>query len=126
MDYNDFVNAVENLGYFEDRERAESAVKAALGILASRLEEDEARALTADLPDPLTFEKLRGHQANVTDITFDQYIAELAIAFGLDEDEAHTLVNSVFHLMKDSLEEGVLDEVEGNLPRDWATAMRRA
>lgn len=54
MEYEDFIRAVSELDFIQDEEEADSAVKAALGILASRLDEEEARKLTEYLPNPLT------------------------------------------------------------------------
>src|SRR5436309_1356740 len=75
MDYQQFIQETRKLDFIPDEETADAAVKAALGVLASRLDEEHARKFTAKLPEPLTYERLRGHQQDTPDYTVEHAAA---------------------------------------------------
>lgn len=126
MDYDDFIEQVKELEFIESEREADAAVKAVLSFLASRMEEKDAKLMTEHLPEPLTYDKLRGHQANVTDITAGEYIAEIADQFNLDEDQAHELVDTVLITAKEALGDDVVSDLERRLPADWADVLENA
>jgi uncharacterized protein (DUF2267 family) len=119
MEYAQFIEHVVNLEFIPDRDTADAAVKAVLGILASRLEEPEARMLTEKLPEPLNLERLRGHQVRPHGISVEQYISEVGEQFRLSEDQAEILIKTVLHLVKDELGAVTVSEFESLLPADW-------
>ncbi|MBE0597866.1 MAG: DUF2267 domain-containing protein, partial [Desulfuromonadales bacterium] len=125
INYSHFLNAAASLSFIQNEETADAAVKAVLGILASRLEEGEARRLIARLPDPLSYENLRGHQQQVTDLSVDQYYGSLARQFRLTRDQAQVLAVTILRLVKEALDtEGIL-EVEKSLPEEWSALIER-
>ncbi|MFA7463559.1 MAG: DUF2267 domain-containing protein [Syntrophales bacterium] len=126
MDYEDFLSEIMNLDFINDPDEADSAIKAVLGILASRMEESQAARMAGELPEPLTLDKLRGHQKRATTISVEEYIAEIADLFALDYDQAYTLVNTVLSVTKESLEGETLEDIEINLPPDWARTIENA
>ena len=126
MEYSDFIEDVMSLGFIPDNFTADAAVKAVLGVLASKMKEEEARKLTSDLPHPLTLEKLRGHQKKITPITVDQYIDEISDEFLLNREEARELVDTVLHTAKNTVEEETISEIEKKLPPDWADVLGNA
>ena len=83
MTYEDLLQQARRSELFQDQETMESAIKAALGIFASRLDEEPARRFTSVLPKPLTYDVLRGGQANVTNISAGQYVNKVAEQFHL-------------------------------------------
>jgi uncharacterized protein (DUF2267 family) len=101
-------------------------IKAILGILASRMEEEPARKLTDKLPEPLTLQKLRSHQSNVTPLSAENYTVEIREQFKITLDQARTLVNTVLHIAKDDVGQDVFDEIEKYLPTDWVTTIEKA
>lgn len=123
MEYKALVKSVSRLDFIETEEVADAAVKAALGIMVSRLNEDEARRLTSYLPEPLTFEKLRSHQARDLKINREEYVSEIATQFKIREDEARTLIKTVLQTTKENLPQDQVQELEDNIPDDWATLM---
>lgn len=126
MEYEDFIDDVSDLDFIQDRDIADAAVKAVLGILASRVKESEAKKLTEDLPDPLTLERLRGHQRRVTPISAEQFVDEIGAQFSLNRDQARELVNTVLHTAKDAVAEETISELEEKLPSDWAGMVENA
>lgn len=126
MDYQEIIRRVKELDFIGDEETADAAVKAVLGILASRLDEVQARRLTESLPEPLTLERLRGHQKRIEEISVAQYIAEIGTQFKISTDQANTLINTVLHIAKEATGDGVLVEIENRLPSDWAETIQKA
>lgn len=123
MEYNALIKSVNRLDFIQTEEVADAAVKAALGIMVSRLNEEEARRLTSYLPEPLTFEKLRSHQARDLKINREEYVSEIATQFKIREDEARTLIKTVLQTTKENLPQDQVQELEDNIPDDWATLM---
>lgn len=54
MEYRDLVKAVKELHFIKDEAMAKATVKAVLGVLASRLEEEVAQEFAESLPEPST------------------------------------------------------------------------
>ncbi|MBI1912177.1 MAG: DUF2267 domain-containing protein [Deltaproteobacteria bacterium] len=120
MDYQNFIREVNRLGFIRANPvKADAGVKAVLGILASMMEEPDARQLTERLPEPLTFEKLYGHQANIKRISADQYIEEIREQLNLKSDEAREFIRTVLHITREMLGNGLLIELGKKLPSDW-------
>lgn len=103
MDYERFIQDVQNTGIVTDRESADAMVKAVLGILAGRMTEDQARRLTEDLPEPLTLEELRSHQKYVLNISPEEYTRVIMDQFNLDEEQARALIDTVLLTTKDCI-----------------------
>jgi uncharacterized protein (DUF2267 family) len=88
----------------EDREKADAAAKAVLGIYMSSIDEDRARKLAENLPEPLTLESLRGQQMTATRVTPQQYLQEIQDQFSLSRGQAQRLISTVFDtLLRDKL-----------------------
>ncbi|MFA5517361.1 MAG: DUF2267 domain-containing protein [Desulfuromonadales bacterium] len=125
LDFSQFVNAASGLSFIQDKELAEAAVKAVIGILASRLEEPEAQRLVATLPDPLSLENLRGHQAKVTDLSVDNYYGSLASQFDITAEQAQVLAVTILRLVKEALDTDGMRQIERSLPEDWTALIER-
>ncbi len=119
MTYEELLQRARRTEVIHDDATAASALKAVLGILASRLDEEPARLFCSTLPGPLTYEALRGHQANVTNITADQYVQTVAEQFRLPKEHAQRLITSVLRVVTGNLPGDVLTMMRDNLPSDW-------
>jgi uncharacterized protein (DUF2267 family) len=126
MLYEEIVMRVEDFGFVRNRDMADAVVKAALGILASRLDEGQARKFTERLPDPLNLELLRGHQERPVEASFDDYVEKLAGQFKISPEDARKLVNRIFHLAKEIVGEEIAREMQTRLPPDWGKAIGEA
>jgi uncharacterized protein (DUF2267 family) len=125
MEYRDLVNAVQDFEFIKDEETAGAAVKAVLGVLASRLEENVARELANSLPKQLDYGTLRGRQMYVTNVSVQQYLEIIAKQFNLGHDDAWRLVRTVLHTVKDGIAEEVIDDIQEALPTDWQTILQQ-
>jgi hypothetical protein len=83
MDYSTFLDKIQSLDFIEDRETADAAIKAVLGIYMSSIDEDRAHKLAENLPEPLILENLRGQQRTKTQVTPDQYLQEIQDQFSM-------------------------------------------
>ena len=119
MAYEDLLQQARRSELFQDQATQGSAVKAVLGILASRLDEEPARKLASVLPKPLTYDTLRGHQANITNITAEQYFETIADQFSGRKEHAQRLVTLILGAVAQNLPDDALTAIRGNLPPDW-------
>ena len=126
MEYSRFVDRVKDLDFVGSYERADAVIKAVLGILASSMDEEHAKKLTGRLPEPLTFERLRGHQARPVDITIEEFFSEIGAQFRINPDQAKKAVDTVFRLCKEAVGEDTVSEVEYDMPPDVAEELEAA
>lgn len=126
MEYEDFIDDVVDLDFIEDPDVADSAVKAVLGILTSTLDEPQARKLTESLPDPLSYDRLRGHQANPLSLSMDEYCEEVSAQLNLNPEQARELIDTVFHTTKEAVGEDVIEELEDDMPPEIAEEILNA
>jgi uncharacterized protein (DUF2267 family) len=117
MDYEQMIDQVRELDFVGDREKADATIKAVWGVIASAVDEDTAQELTGNLPDPLTLEKLRGHQVRPTRIRPDEFVTEMSRQFRLTEEQARQLIDRVLEVGKHALpEETIADLKEALAP----------
>jgi len=126
MDYPKLVERIKNLAFIADEQKADAAIKAILGTYASRMHEKHAKIFTANLPDPLTFNKLRGHQAHDTNISLAQFTDQIERQFHLSTEQMQTLLLTVLHAVKETIPEDKRREIEEGLPKEWASVIEHA
>ncbi len=120
MDYDKLLEAVKELDFIPDPETADAAVKAVLGILASAMNEDLDREFTESLPEPLTYDRLRGHQARPLEIDVERYIDGLAAQFCLPEEQARQLIIKTLALAREQAEKAEVKQIIYTLEQDLA------
>ncbi len=121
MDYDKLLEAVKELDFIPDPETADAAVKAVLGILASAMNEDLEREFTESLPELLTYDRLRGHQARPLEIDVERYIDGLAAQFCLPEEQARQLIIiKTLALAREQAEKAEVKQIIYTLEQDLA------
>jgi uncharacterized protein (DUF2267 family) len=105
MKYEEFTNAVRKCDFIKDADTAAAAIRAVLGIVASSLQEEDARKLTASLPEPLFFQRLRGHKEVRLNISLPQFVSEIGQDFQLNDLQAGLLILTVLHKAEKSVED---------------------
>lgn len=126
MVYQDFLREIRSLEFIRDEEMADSAIKAVLGIMLSSMREEDARKLAQTLPNPLTIDRLRGHQKRHLRVTPDYYINEIGLQFSLAHDRAAELVSTVLNYVKKNIPEEIVVDWESHLPAEVAEVVRSA
>jgi uncharacterized protein (DUF2267 family) len=120
MEYQSFLDSAKQLDFINDDQTADAAVKSVLGLLSSKLDEQPAQRLTAELPEPLTYERLRSHQASPTPTAVQDAPAVIAQDVPqLIPEQANQVLHQVLKHTKRSLPEPARLNVEDHLPEGW-------
>ncbi|MFP4012834.1 MAG: DUF2267 domain-containing protein [Chitinispirillaceae bacterium] len=126
MQYSAILMRVESLPFVENEQKADAMIKSVLGHLASRMNEEEAKQFTKDLPKPLGINELRGHQINVTTISLDQFVSDLKEQFKISTDQVQSLIRAVLHIVKEDTPSDHLKHWQEGLPSEWASMLENA
>lgn len=126
MDNKELSKEIEDLDFISDRETADAAIHALMGMLMSKLEQSEANKLIDRFPVTLDMEKIRHQQTNAIPVPVEDCIAEIGRQFRLDAEQAILLANKVLHALKESLGDETLTHIERQLPVDWILAIEKA
>lgn len=113
-----YIPVIHTFEFIDTEEQAQNSIKTVLGAIVSSLSDDTAREFTAQLPDWLDYETLRGaHQvpgsntpANCVDILKESH--------GLDENQAQALMRKVVALTVQE-SPGNLGQLIVELPDEW-------
>lgn len=111
---------VQSLSFIPDTHTADSLIKAVLGHLASRMNENQAREMVKGLPGSLSYTTLRGRQAGEANISTAQFREDIRKQFGLDDDQAAQAIGLITHILKEEFPEQAIRQWEDKLPEDWA------
>ena len=120
-----YKEVVETIDFVADEEMAEEAIKAVLGILSSKVSEQEAREFTANLPDYLSYEVLRGHQVNPAPATPSDTIDIVSDKFDLKWEQARKLMMEIIGVAKQQAS-GEISGIAAELSDDWREAIDEA
>jgi len=126
MDYQKLLGIVESLDFIPDESTANAAIKAVLGIMLSSMRQEDAQRVAHAFPEPLTLERLRGHQIRPIRISPDYYITELALQFRFTHEQAAQLASTILHEVKSLIPEDVRIDWESHLPAGLAETVRNA
>jgi uncharacterized protein (DUF2267 family) len=120
MEYNQLIARTQDLPFISDQDSADAAVKAAAGIVASKLDPEHAAQFVEQLPSPLSLERLRGSQERERmPETAEQAIQSLAAQLGIQPSEGEDLVQTVFSCIADEIGAEQANALCNNLPNDW-------
>lgn len=124
MEYNQLTQSVKKFNFIgNDEQQADAAVKATMGIIASRMTEEDAREFANSLPEPLTLEKLRSHQDYQNQVSPQEHFKVVATQFNINEEEAQRMVKDVLHTAKEGLSQDQFNSWKQKLPADWSSFM---
>lgn len=121
MEYDQLIQSVRRFAFIgNDEERADAAVKATMGILASRMSEQDAKEFANYLPEPLTLNTIRSHQQNPNRESLPDFFQIIAHQFNTDAAQAQSMVEAVLHTAKESLSPQQFNSWKRKLPAEWA------
>lgn len=124
MEYNQLIQTAKKFNFIgENEQQADAAVKATMGIIASRMSEENAKDFANSLPEPLTLEKLRSHQENENELSPNEHFKVIATQFNINEEEAQRMVKDVLHTATEDLSEEQFNSWKQKLPQDWSSFM---
>jgi uncharacterized protein (DUF2267 family) len=125
MDYQEFVDYIGTLDFAGDRQTSDAMIQAVLGILFSSVDEPAAEHLAEHLPEPLTVENLRSRQVRKSALSFHDYVQEIRQQFGLNEDEAFELIDSVVRVTREAAGQYTWSRFVEHLPAELGQAIQR-
>lgn len=124
MEYNHLTQSVKKFNLIgNDEQQADAAVKATMGIIASRMTEEDAREFADALPEPLSLEKLRSHQDYQNLVSPQEHFKVIANQFNINEEEAQRMVKDVLHMAKEDVSQDKFNSWKQKLPADWSSFM---
>ena len=94
-----YTEAAHLPDYVESENSAKEAVKTVLGIIASKMSEEDARTFVKDLPEYLNYKNLRGHQEKLTATTPDDCISILQDKLKISEEQAEELMLKIISVV---------------------------
>jgi uncharacterized protein (DUF2267 family) len=115
--YNRLVGAVSDTAGL-DRDRAERALLLSVCMLCRRLTPHEAQHLIAQLPSKLQPQLDQCIDGPDRTVTEDAIKDELVRALGVDSDGAGVVLRAVCQAVANTVTEGQINEVRGQLPED--------
>ncbi len=118
MQYDEMTKQVMQLDFIQDRDTADAALKAVWGVIASAVDEDTAREFTSELPDPLTQDKLRNHQARPTDTSPLDLVELIGNQFHLTSEQSRELIGWVIETGEQAMPEDSVERIRDALPED--------
>jgi uncharacterized protein (DUF2267 family) len=107
-EFRDFIDAVTDLPFAKDHDRAELAVRTVLGAVAVKLSSDDAREITKNLPEPLDLEGLRSQRGG-----------DVGQQLKLDQAQTEQVVAAVLKTLRGCIPEEQHKRVQAALPQGW-------
>jgi uncharacterized protein (DUF2267 family) len=119
-----FLSTVELLSG-EPPEKAEAVARATLNTLGERLSDEQARELSADLPEPLRA-WLMVSEGRSTPFDVDEFIRRVANRTGTDEETAEREARAVLTALARVLREQEFDRLREQLPAEYSRLLHEA
>lgn len=126
MNYADLKSRVMQVRGVGTEERADGLIKAVAGHLVSRVDDTLAHDITGRLPEPLTFEELRGHRMRASAVSADQYIEGICHQFDLNRRRTMEVIRIVLHSLKADFSPEEVQSWESEMPADWVDLVEQA
>lgn len=119
MQLNDYyVPVIHTFEFIDTEEEAQNSIKTVLGAIVSSLSEETARNFTAQLPEWLDYETLRGEHQEASSITPKYCMGLLIDSLDLEENQADALTRKVVALTVQE-SPGDLGKLITELPDEW-------
>jgi uncharacterized protein (DUF2267 family) len=115
-EYRDFIDAITDLKL--DHDTASGMLSVTLTIVARAMTEDEAQAITRNLPAPLDFEELREKLFPQRHGAMDR-TDDIAAEFNLDHSRAAAAIGAILKTLKGCLPEEQHRLISARLPKEW-------
>ncbi len=128
MQYEAFIEQVQDRGGFRDRNRAEEATRATLETLGELLTAAEAADLAAQLPDDLDdyIQRQTSRTSHPSALGVEDFCRRVAERQGghLDPEDAQAHVRAVFTTLREAISEGEYTTLLTRLPEGYGDLFR--
>lgn len=126
MNYSEIIRRVRRLDFIRNDETAAAAVKAVLGTLAGRLNDEHARKLAEKFPEHLAHDGFGDERRTLEPLSVKDYTTNVCAQFKLSQHQARTLMRTVLYFTKEASGDTVILDIKKSLPTDWAEAIQNA
>lgn len=113
-----YQEIMETLDFVNSQDEAREMTKSILGMISSSLTDQEAREFTAQLPDYLDYETLRGDPQETDQILPDECLQILQNKFNLNKDDARAALNQVIGITVREAK-GEVSDIVKDLDNEW-------
>jgi uncharacterized protein (DUF2267 family) len=124
--YDEFLARVRERGEYADPAEAERVTHLVLGILAQRLDPDEAEDLAAQLPGPLAATLISAGRGAPGRFGVREFLGRVATGAGATARTAEWDASAVLSTVAEAVSDGELDDVLSQLPSGYAPLFGRA
>jgi uncharacterized protein (DUF2267 family) len=124
--YDEFLARVRERGEYADPAEAERVTHLVLGILAQRLDPDEAEDLAAQLPGPLAATLISAGQGAPGSFGVQEFLGRVATGAGATARTAEWDASAVLCTVAEAISGGELNDVLTQLPSGYAPLFGRA
>jgi uncharacterized protein (DUF2267 family) len=121
MQYNEFLNEVQQRGNLNSTDEAEDAIRATFGVLARRLPGSEANDLAAQLPPDLAQYFEQDQASPAEPFSLDQFFTRVNEEQGIDMPTASMYVRSVMDALGELLPQEHYQRLRSALPDEFVS-----
>jgi len=118
MQYDEFVEEVQNRARLASEEQAVNAIRATLETLAERLTMDESSHLAAQLPEDIAA-FLAQHTDEAEQFSLDEFFQRVTTREGVSQADATAHARVVFEVLGKAVSEGELEDLSAQLPEEF-------
>lgn len=123
MDYQEFIDRVRERGLISDFDQAARAATATVQTLSERLQGGESGELLAKLPKALQ-RTVRPHESSMPYGEPD-FVKKVSERENVSIDDARRHVRAVFKTLEEAAAPGQIDELRGQLPKEFDSLLPR-
>lgn len=117
MNYDDMLGRIA-VGAGLEKDEADRVTRAFFRILETRLGNEEAQELAAQLPTELQG-KLAPTDPDVEELTFEEFLNRMADVAGIENARAGQAAHAVWRVLNETVPEGQLDDIRSQLPNEF-------
>lgn len=124
MQYDEFIQKVQEKGGFENRDEAERVVFAVLGTLGEKIYRTEERQLAAQLPKELKkafyqYQPVERGRADLGNYTLEEFYNRVKARADISFPEAQRQSKVVIGVLKEAVAAGEIEDVVRELPEEF-------
>ena len=119
MQYEEFLNKVQDRIGPADPDETRRAVTATLSTLSERISGGEAKDLAAQLPEELK-EPIQRSGEEAEGFSFEEFLQRVGEREGVNTDSAREHASVVIMVLRDAVTGGQLDDIRAQLPQEFA------
>ena len=124
MQYVEMINKIQELSAITDQEEAALVIRAVLGTLGEHIYRTEERLLASQLPKELRnvfyeYQQRERGRGDLANYSLEEFYNRVSARANISFQEAQRLSAIVFHVLKQAVSPGEIENVKKELPSDF-------